>query len=134
MTSIRWQRLRAEPERGGGRASLAWVILLPVLLLVVFTGVQIALYFYSRQLALHAAQAAVQSGRVEPVSTGRACQRAQQFLDQAAGDWLSGTSVNASSDGDTVRVTVTGQTLSIVPGLAFTVSQTSADGVERPAP
>lgn len=133
MAPRRWRRLRAEPERGGGSTSLAWVIVLPAILLVVFTGTQAGLWYYGRVLALHAAQEAVLAGRVDPVSTARAQQRAQQFLDEAAGDWITAPSIEATSDGNTVRVTVTGQSLTIVPGLTLTFSQTAAGGVERPA-
>ncbi|MFC0429923.1 TadE/TadG family type IV pilus assembly protein [Kutzneria buriramensis] len=133
MPPRRWRSLRAEPERGGG-TSLAWVIVMPAILLVIFTGVQAGLWFYGRVLALHAAQEAVLAGRVDPVSTARAQQRAQQFLDEAAGDWITAPTVDATTDGDTVRVTVTGRSLTIVPGLNLTFSQTAAGGVERPAP
>jgi Flp pilus assembly protein TadG len=126
--------LRADPERGGGGTSLAWVIVMPVILLVAFTGVQAGIWYYGRVLALHAAQEAVLAGRVDPVSTARAQQRAQQFLADAAGDWITAPTVEASSDGNTVRVTVTGQSLTIVPGLTLSISQTAAGGVERPAP
>lgn len=129
----RWQVLTADPERGGGRASLSWIIIVPAILALVLTGTQAAIYFYARNLALHAAQAGVLAGRTEPVSTNRAQQRASAFLDQSAGDWISGRSVTSTA-GDVVRVTVTGQSLVIVPGLTLTISQTSAGGVERPAP
>lgn len=129
----RWTQLRREPERGGGRGSLSWVILIPVALLLVFGTVQAGVYFYARQLALQAAQTGVQSGRLEPVSPGRAEQRAQQFLGQAAGDWLSEVTVSANG-GDVIRVTVTGQSLSLVPGVTFSVDQTAAGSAEIPAP
>lgn len=131
--SERWQRLRDAPERGGGRASVAWVVLVPVIVLVFFFSFQLTLYFHGRSLALHAAQAGVLAGRTEPVSPRRAQDRAQSFLTRSADDFLTDTTVTVTA-GDVVRVTVTGRTISLVPGVELTVSQTSAGGVERPVP
>jgi Flp pilus assembly protein TadG len=131
--SSRWQRLKAAPERGGGRASVPTILLVPVALLVFFLGIQVAVYHHARSLALHAAQTGVLAGRTEPVSAQRAQDRAAAFLRRAASDFLTDTTITATT-GDVVRVTVTGRTISLVPGIELSVSQTSAGGLERPAP
>ena len=107
----------------------------PVVLLLVMTLIQAALWFYARSVALGAAQEGAREGRVQPASTARAHSAAEGFLDQTASDLLTGRDVTVSGSATSIAVTVTGTSLSLFPGLSgWSVSQTAVGPVERPTP
>lgn len=106
-------------------------ILWPVVVLVVFGGVQITTYFTARTVALSAAQVAVATERRYDAVPGSGRDRAEQFLARA-GDWLVGAEVDAPVRTDEeVFVTVRGEALSIVPWVDWKVEQTARGTVER---
>jgi Flp pilus assembly protein TadG len=112
-----------------GSASLEIAILAPALLLLTFVVVQAGLWFYARNLALAAAQEGVTAGRAYNAPTTAGPVRARAFLSEQAGDSLTGTTV--SSTGTTaavVRITVTGHSLSVLPGLSGMAITQSAQG------
>lgn len=92
-------------------------ILAPILLLVIFTIVQVGLWSYARSLALGAAQEGVAAGRAygAPPQAGRV--RALAFLEAFAGDSLVGGTVASSVDAANVRIEVRGRALSVLPGV-----------------
>jgi len=100
-----------------GSVTLEVSILAPILLLVIFTIVQVGLWSYARSLALGAAQEGVAAGRAygAPPQAGRA--RALAFLEAFAGDSLVGGTVASSVDAANVRVEVRGRALSVLPGV-----------------
>ena len=107
-------------------------ILAPVLLLVVFTIIQVGLWSYARSLALGAAQEGVAAGRAyrAPAEAGRV--RAQSFLDATAGDSLVGSTVTSAATAATLRVEVTGRALSVLPGVPGLPVRQHAEGpIER---
>ena len=116
-----------------GSATLEIAIVGPVLLLLIFTIVQAALWFYARNLALAAAQEGVGAGRGYGSSAGVGVTRARSFLDRAAKDSLQ--SIDVSSSGSTatqVRIHVSGRCLSVLPGVpGLVVSQSARGPVER---
>ena len=120
------------PGRDRGSATLEVSILAPVLLLVVFTIIQVGLWSYARSLALGAAQEGVAAGRAyqAPAEAGRA--RAQAFLDATAGDSLVGSVVTTSATAGSLRVEVTGRALSVLPGVpGLPVRQRAEGPLER---
>ncbi len=107
----------------------------PVVLLLVVTLIQTALWFYARSIALGAAQEGAREGRVQPVSTARAESAAASFLDQTAQDLLTDRTVTVAGSPTSIEVTVTGTSISLVPGLSgWSVTQTAVGPVERPTP
>ena len=129
MTRRRGRRGAAER----GSATLEIAILGPALLLLVFTVVQVALWFYARSLALAAAQEGVAAARGFAAPTAAGVARAQAFLDRSAGDSLQAARVTATPAGiQRVRIEVTGRALSVVPGIPGPAVAQSAEGpVER---
>lgn len=110
------RRKGSQLERGS--ASLEIAILGPALLLLIFGVVQVALWFYARNLALAAAQEGVDAARGYRATSDAGVTRAQSFLQRAAGDSLQGATVSASgSTPTTVRIEVRGRSLSVLPGL-----------------
>lgn len=124
------RRACARDDRGS--ISLELVVVFPVVLLIIFGGIQAALYFYARNMALAAAQEGLRSARVENGTAGAGAASAHAFLRRAGSDILTGTSVAPARGPAEARVTVQGQALSLVPGVAgLPVSQTAAGPVER---
>lgn len=120
----------SSPDRGHGgergSASLQMVVLMPALFLVLFLGVQGALYYYAGTVAGAAAQdgaraAAAYHNHADP-GVGR--DAALAALAQSHGS-LTGYRVTASRSAGGATVTVTGQSLSVLPGLVFTVSRSA---------
>jgi Flp pilus assembly protein TadG len=124
---------RLPGERGAASVELA--VVFPVVLLLVMTLIQTALWFSARSIALGAAQEGAREGRVQPASTGRAQSAAEGFLDQTAQDLLTGREVTVTGSPSSIAVTVTGSSISLVPGLSgWSVTQTAVGPVERPTP
>jgi Flp pilus assembly protein TadG len=120
------------PRADRGSVTLEVSILAPVLLLVVFTIIQVGLWSYARSLALGAAQEGVAAGRAyrAPAEAGRV--RAESFLDATAGDSLVGISVTSAATAATLRVEVTGRALSVLPGVPGLPVRQHAEGpIER---
>lgn len=119
-------------RRDRGSVTLEVSILAPVLLLVVFTIIQVGLWSYARSLALGAAQEGVAAGRAysAPAEAGRV--RAQAFLEATAGDSLLASAVTSSATAGGLRVEVTGRALSVLPGVPGLPVRQHAEGpIER---
>src|SRR3954447_6860693 len=124
-------RLRAER----GSVSLEMAIVFPVVLLLIMTSIQVALWFYARSVALGAAQEGAREGRLQPASTERAQAAADSFLDRAGQDLINESDVSVAGSPTAIEVTVTGRSLSLVPGLdGWSVSQTAVGPIEQLTP
>jgi hypothetical protein len=125
-------RARRTADRGGSSIELA--ILWPAILLLVFGAVQAATYFTARTVALSATQVAVTTARALNATEGAGEERAGAFLERS-GDWLRDWQVvETARTGQVVEFTVTGDALSIVPGVQWRISQTARGTVERFTP
>jgi hypothetical protein len=94
-----------------------------------FVLVQAGLWFYARSLALAAAQEGVTAGRAYDAPATAGPVRARAFLSEQAGDSLTGTTVSSSgTTAAVVRITVTGHSLSVLPGLPGLAITQSAQG------
>jgi Flp pilus assembly protein TadG len=126
-------RRRLSGERGAASVELA--VTFPVVLLLVMTLIQAALWFHARSIALGAAQEGAREGRVQPASTARAETAAEGFLDQTASDLLTGRDVTVAGSPSSIEVTVSGTSISLFPGLSgWSVTQSAVGPVERLAP
>lgn len=123
-------RARRGNERGS--SSLELVILFPVVLLLIFTAVQGAMYYHARNVALSAAQQGVRAAKAENGSADQGRQAAQAFVSQAGGtDVMTGVNVTSDRGPTEATVTVTGRPISVIPGvLNFRVSQTAQGPIE----
>ena len=121
----------AQDRGDGGGAALTWVLLFPMVLLLLFGGIQIAITSYAKNLALATAQAGVRAATSAPGDVSRAAPAAQTFAATKAAGTLDNPGINVSLDGNTVTVTVTAQSHSVVPGMEMTVSQSASGPMER---
>ena len=107
-----------------GSVSVQLVLLMPTLLLIVWIALGAAMYFYGRTTALAAAQAAAAAGAAEH-GTREDCVEVGTDLARRAGDSLANPRVTCRITATTVTATVSGDTLSLVPGWEPHTAQTA---------
>jgi len=107
---------RARRERGSITLEVAVVI--PAMLVLMFVVVQGAVVAYALSVVESAASAGVTSGRSADAGSGAGVARARAALADRGGGALRDVSVSdAGSTSDTVRITVSGRSVSVIPGL-----------------
>lgn len=116
-------------DRGGGPIETALV--LPLLLILVFGVVHVAMYHLARQAALSAAQVAVAAQQGWGAADGAGQQRAEDYLTRIPAVLRHVEPVELSDDGEFVEATVTGTAISVIPWYTSSVSQTARGPVER---
>lgn len=115
-----------------GSFVLEWVIVFPVLLALIFGIVQAGLHFHARSIASGAASEGVHAGTLTTGSTGSANAAATQFITSAGDGMFTSSSVSTVRTATTVTVTVTGRSLSLVPGVTLPeIHQTVSCPIER---
>jgi hypothetical protein len=124
-------RLRLREDRGSSPVELA--IVAAGMLFITFAVIQVGLVFYARSLALAAASQAATAGRGFTAPPDAADHAAATFLNQA-GDGLTHQHVTVERAGNGVTVTVTGDAISVLPGLRFHISQSAHASDEQVTP
>ena len=124
----RAQRWRASRERGS--VSIQMVILMPALFSMMFLGMQAALIYQARTIALAAAQEGAREAALDTGTAANGIDTATSFV-AATPAGLKNTTVTGTRTVTTATVTVTVTTLSVVPGWVPTVTQSAAMPVER---
>jgi Flp pilus assembly protein TadG len=121
---------RIGDERGSATVEL--VILLPALFAVMFLGMQAALYYHARTVAIAAAQEGARAAGSEIGRESDGIAAANQFVSDAGGDdVLVGAASTADRSATTATVTVQGFSLSVIPGWQPVVRQTASVPTER---
>ncbi|MGW3498304.1 TadE/TadG family type IV pilus assembly protein [Streptomyces sp. NPDC001020] len=125
-----WQGRRWRDDRGDTSIQIA--IIFPFVLLATVAVIQASMWYYARQIALTAAREGLTAARAYQSSPADGAAQARNVLGRTAGDSLSGYSVSAGSDGQRVRVQVSGTALSMIPGVpGLQVTQSASGPVER---
>lgn len=119
--------------RDRGSVSLELVIVFPVFLLLIFGGIQGAMYYYGRSIALAAAQEGSRAAAAQNGSSGTGYSAATTFIAKAGGgDVLQGTQISSSQSATAATVTVRGSSLSILPGWGGPdITQSASAPLER---
>ncbi|MFI6658183.1 TadE/TadG family type IV pilus assembly protein [Streptomyces sp. NPDC050523] len=129
--SGRWRtravRLRA--DRGTGSVEVA--VLAVVVLMLVFTIIQVGLFYHARKVAQSAARQGVDTGRQFGASPGDGVAQAQAFLDKFGGSVRGAAVSSAGSTAQEIHITVTGHVATLVPGLELAVTQDAHGPIER---
>jgi hypothetical protein len=108
------------------------VILMPVLFSVIFLGLQAALFYHARTVAIAAAQEGARAAGAEIGSASGGIAAATSFIATAGGsDVLKNASVSGSRSATQATVTVRGVALSVIPGWSPMVQQSATVPVER---
>jgi Flp pilus assembly protein TadG len=105
-------------------------MLMPALFALMFLGVQAALIYQGRTIALAAAQTGAREAAAEHGTAATGRQEAAAFV-AATTAGLRGTSVTASRTATTASVTVTTHTISVLPGWTPQIKQSATMPVER---
>ncbi|MFJ3229146.1 TadE family protein [Streptomyces sp. NPDC086783] len=125
-----WLGRRWSEDRGD--TSIQMAIVFPFVLLATIAVIQASMWYFARQIALTAAREGAAAARAYQAGPGEGAARARDVLARTAGDSLSGYTVTAGSDGQRVRVQVSGTAMSMIPGVAgLHVSQSASGAVER---
>lgn len=123
-------RPKRHEERGS--VSIELVILLPALFALMFLGMQAALFYHARTTAIAAAQEGARAAGAEHGHAADGTAAANAFISEAGGDdVLANTSTTVSRTTTTATVTVTGFSLSVVPGWHVRITQSATVPVER---
>lgn len=118
------------PRGERGSISVQMVVIMPLMFLIAFTGLEAGLYFYGRSAALSAATTGARAAAVEDGTTADCQQAAASFL-ASLGDVLTNPKVDCVRTATAVTVRVSGDTLSVIPGWTPVAAQESVQQVER---
>ena len=115
-----------------GSVSIELVILLPALFAVMFLGMQAALFYHARTVAIAAAQEGAKAAGGENGKEADGVSAASSLVVEAGGDdVLPGATATANRTATTVTVTVRGHSLSVIPGWNPVIVQSASLPVER---
>lgn len=130
MKAKRARSSRRQDERGS--VSIELVILLPALFAVMFLGMQAALFYHARTVAIAAAQEGAKAAGGENGKEADGVSAATSFVDEAGGDdVLPGATATANRTATKVTVTVRGHSLSVIPGWNPVIAHSASLPVER---
>ncbi|WP_295695400.1 TadE family protein [Lapillicoccus sp.] len=132
-------------DRERGSAAVQLAVLMPALFTLMFLGMQAALMYHGRTVAIAAAQEGARAAAAQHATTGAGQAAATAFVASAGGDGvLRGvrvssnrttgpvvTGVAAGGVTGVVTVVVAGTTLSVVPGWTPQISQSASAPVEE---
>ena len=100
--------------------------------MVMLLGMQAALFYHARTVAIAAAQQGARAAGTEQGRETDGVNAANDFITEAGGDdVLTETSTTASRTLTTATVTVTGFSLSVIPGWKVRITQSASVPVER---
>ncbi|QHV83461.1 TadE/TadG family type IV pilus assembly protein [Streptomyces sp. 604F] len=125
------QRRHRTPRGDRGFGSVEFAVLAVVVLALIFTSIQVGLYYHARKVAQSAARQGVETGRQLGSTPGDGVAQAQTFLARFGGS-VQGPSVSsAGSTTEKIRITVRGRVATLVPGLTLDVVQHADAPTER---
>jgi Flp pilus assembly protein TadG len=124
--------MRTAVQRERGSSSIQMVILMPALFSIMFLGMQGALYYHARTVAIAAAQEGARAAGSQNGTAAEGVSAASSFVSDAGGrDVLPGAHMTGGRSATIATVTVTGTSLSVIPGWSPAVSQSAFVPVER---
>ncbi len=122
--------VRRRDEQGSISAEV--MIALPAVMFTILVCMQLCLLFFAQSVALAAAQQGVRAARADGASRTAGAGVARSYAERTAGGFLHSISTSSAGDATSVRVTVQGRALSLVPFLpSIQVSEEAAGAVER---
>ena len=125
-------RHQGEGQSERGSTSIQLVLLLPALFSVMFLGMQGALVYHARTVAIAAAQEGARTAAGLDGTGPAGAQDAYAFVADAGGDdVLKAPYVSSIRSATTATVTITGRSPSVIPGWSPMVTQSASVPVER---
>ncbi|MFE5484113.1 TadE/TadG family type IV pilus assembly protein [Streptomyces sp. NPDC056527] len=125
--------IRRRQLQGGDRGfgSVEFAVLAVVVLALIFTAIQVGLYYHARKVAQSAARQGVETGRQFGAGEGDGVAQAQTFLNRFGGSVQGASVSSAGSTAEEIRITVRGHVATLVPGLTLDVVQYADAPIER---
>ncbi|MFG2437867.1 TadE/TadG family type IV pilus assembly protein [Streptomyces sp. NPDC048508] len=123
----------ARSTRHGDRgvASVELATLAVVVLALTFTTIQVGFYYHARKVAQSAARQGVDAGRQFGAGQQDGVAQAEDYLARY-GSSVRGAQVSSSgTTGQQIRITVSGDVATLVPGLELRVTQHADGPIER---
>jgi Flp pilus assembly protein TadG len=124
---------RIRDERGAVSLGQA-VVIAPVLLFGLMLIVQAGLYFHARNVVEQAAQEGAAEARAFDGNEASAKQRALEYLGILGDRALTNRHVSVNRNPETASVTVSGDVISLVPFVSWSVEESASGPVERYVP
>jgi len=116
-----------------GSVTIEHLIVLPALFALLFLGVQGALYYHARTVAIAAAQEGARAAAAENGHEADGTRAAIAFIAEAGGSGvIQNVTTTAARTPTTATVTVTGTSLSAIVGWHLRIAQSATAPVERP--
>ncbi|MFF9870115.1 TadE/TadG family type IV pilus assembly protein [Streptomyces sp. NPDC013953] len=110
---------------------MEFAVLAVVVLALIFTAIQVGLYYHARKVAQSAARQGVEAGRQFGASEADGVAQAQTFLNRFGGSVQGASVSSAGSTAEEIRITVRGHVATLVPGLTLDVVQHADAPTER---
>jgi pilus assembly protein CpaE len=122
---------RDESERGS--SSVEFAILFPIIVILLFAGPQLALWYFAREAADAAAHAGARASSVSGAARGAGQEAADQYLARLGTGAITRYSVAEQDATTAVTVHVTAEVPNVIPlpGFTPTVDVTVTRGRER---
>lgn len=135
MRPDRHAHRRSGPGRldDAGSATVELAILVPVIMLLIFAGPQLALWYYAREAAQAAAQAGTRAASAENAPAGSGQRAADGYLATTGKGTISSSTATEHNTATTVSVQVHATVPRVIPlpGLKFSVDVSASRARER---
>ena len=120
-------------ESDRGSSSVEFAILFPIIVILLFAGPQLALWYFAREAADAAAHAGARAASVSGAAGGAGQEAADQYLARLGTGAITRYSVAEQDAATTVTVHVTAEVPNVIPlpGFTPTVDVTVTRGKER---
>src|SRR4051794_12667200 len=106
-------RSGAKGERGS--SSVEWAVLFPIVVVLLFAGPQLALWYFAREAADAAAQAGARAASVLEAAGGVGQQAADDYLAQLGTGAITSYSASERGTATSVSVRVTAEVPNVIP-------------------
>ena len=120
-------------ESDRGSSSVEFAILFPIIVILLFAGPQLALWYFAREAADAAAHAGARAASVSGAAGGAGQEAADQYLARLGTGAITRYAVAEQDTATAVTVHVTAEVPNVIPlpGFAPTVDVTVTRGKER---
>lgn len=123
--------VRRTAASDSGASSVEIALITPLLMLLLLGVIQFALAEHARHIAQAAAVRALAAAETQDAGVSAGTAAGQDALAQLAGTVLRNPTVTVTRTADQANVTVSGQVVSLLPGLHLTVRAHSSGPVEH---
>lgn len=130
LLSLRRGVLRRAGEERGAAGPVTAAIVVPTIMMLIATGIQVGLWFVARSAAMTSAEEGARAMAAQQASQGDGCAAAQSFATRAGANLFTVDEVTCTR-GDMSTVTVRGRGLSMIPGMPVEVLQSASLPVEQ---